>query len=99
MYKILKPGGQLIFTTFDRLPMDKAYEELDKSKWKKYQHFRAMSPFWNSTNPFEDYKNLTKVVGFQEDIMAIVNDCYLYAPSLTIFRGKRTFYSMFNIYI
>lgn len=88
LYKLLKPGGQLIFTTFERLPMGEAYEKIDKTKWKKFHHSKILSPFWESKSPFTEYKELTLRIGFQEDIMVLLDGFGVYAPNEQDARSK-----------
>lgn len=87
LYKLLKPGGQLIYTTFEHLPMDEAYEKLDETKWGKYQHSKYISAFWKSENPLNDYRELTKEVGFVENSITSEDECLRY-HNVEVFRGK-----------
>lgn len=93
----MKPGGQLIYTTFERLPVDEAYDKMDKTKWCKYQHSRFMSSFCRSENPFEEFKKLTLEIGFQEDKFALIDNLSLYTPNESIMRGKQFFISNFYV--
>lgn len=88
LYTLLKPGGQLIYTSLERLPVDEPYEKLDKTKWKKFQHSRVLSPFSKSENPFEEYRNLTKEVGFEEDVITLLEDLDMYFKNESITRCK-----------
>lgn len=99
LYKILKPGGQLIYTTFDRLPLDEPYKKLDNTKWKILQHSRVLSPFSISENPFEEYKNLTREVGFQENLITMFEDQDMYFKNESITRCKTFLYYYKNRYI
>lgn len=68
--------------------MDEAYETLDKTKWIKLKHYKVMSAFCKSENPFERYKAVTKEVGFQENILTSLDDLHLYYPNEQKMRSK-----------
>lgn len=61
---MLKPGGQLMFNTFEKTFMDDAYNELDNGKWRKYDNRKSISPFYWHENPFAEYESLLKSLGF-----------------------------------
>lgn len=72
---------------FEKMPMDEVYEQLDKTKWCKYQHSKMMSAFWSSKNPQEDYRKLMKETGFEENFITSQNECII-IPNLETARGK-----------
>lgn len=62
--EMLKPGGQLFFSTFQKVFTDDAYEKLDEGKWSKYENRKAISPFHKSDDPVQEYKKIIESVGF-----------------------------------
>lgn len=67
---MLKPGGQLLITVFEEMPIDEVLEKLDQGKWAVYEHYKALSPTYKVENAMKYYKRIAKGVGF--------SDCQLY---------------------
>lgn len=86
IHKLLKPGGHLIYSTFEHLPLNEAYENLDKTKWGKYNHSNFISAFWKRQDPLEDFRKLTQRIGFKE-IIITSQDGILRLPDLDTARG------------
>lgn len=61
---MLKPGGQIMFHTLDKMFTEEAYEKLDQGKWKKYQNRKSNSPFFSSEDPMKEYISLIESLGF-----------------------------------
>lgn len=61
---MLRPGGQFIFNAFEEVFTDEAFENLDKGKWRKYENFKALSPFYKFQNPLEEYRKLVEELQF-----------------------------------
>lgn len=61
---MLKPGSQLMFTAFEKLFIDEVYDHLDNGKWSKYDNRKAISPFYFHDDPFMEYQNLFRNLGF-----------------------------------
>lgn len=90
--EMLKPGGQFMFTAFEEVFTDEAFEKLDQQKWKKYHNYKAMSPFYKCCNPLEEYKKCIESVGFV--------DCHIYSENFKIQCREDSFDGKFiNIFI
>lgn len=97
LYKLLKPGGQLVYITFERTPMDVAYEELDKTKWRKYNHSKAMSAFCKNKSPREEYQKLMSEIGFEENFITLEDERVRF-PDLQTAHGEFTIFLELNIH-
>lgn len=80
---MLKPGGQLMFNTFEKTFMDEVYDEFDNGKWGKYDNRKAMSPFYFYENPFAEYKALIKNLDFV--------DCHYNTGTFTVRFTQKAF--------
>lgn len=61
---MLRPGGQLFFNAFAKVPQDDVFDILDKGKWGRYENWKSHSPFYNHTDPRQSYEDLIKDIGF-----------------------------------
>lgn len=61
---MLKPGGQFFFVVFGEICTDDSYIQLDKGKWRKYNHRNSISPFFGYENPKEEYKKIAESLGY-----------------------------------
>lgn len=78
----------MIFTGFEHLPANEAYENLDKTKWSKFQHSKIMSAFWDKESPIDEYKIIIEEVGFQIDTLTLFEDLNLLFPNEENLRSK-----------
>lgn len=69
------------------MPMDEAFDNLDKTKWSKYQHSKFNSLFWKSSNPKEEYRKLMKEIGFEEKFISLQDDIIRF-PDLHHAKGR-----------
>lgn len=83
---MLKPGGQLFFNAFEKICTDDVYEQLDQGKWSKYNHGKAISPFYTSDNPVKEYEKVIKSVGFED--CHFFSECYKARMSEEFFKGS-----------
>lgn len=83
---MLKPGGQLYFYTFEKIPVDFVLDALDQGKWSHYKNGIAISPFYKCEDVMVEYKNLIKSFDF--------GDCHIFKepvkmkPTERIFEGE-----------
>lgn len=88
---MLKPGGQLMFHTLDKMFTEEAYDKLDEGIWMKYNNRKSNSSFFKYEDPMKEYKTLIESLGFI--------DCHFYKEHFVgqlrekEFEGK--FYSSF----
>lgn len=83
---MLKPGGQLFFSAFEKVFTDDVFERLDQGKWSKYNHEKAISPFYKYDNPAAEYENVIKNVGFED--CHIFTETYKPRMSEEFFKGN-----------
>lgn len=66
IYDMLKPVGQLFFTTSGKTPMNELFELLDDRKWIKYNNRNAISQFSINKNPLEEYEIILNSLGYTD---------------------------------
>lgn len=72
-----------MFNAFEEIFTDEAFEKLDKGKWGKYDHYKAISPFYQFEKPLEEYRKIVEALGF-------VN-CHLYMEHFKLQFRKEDF--------
>lgn len=80
---MLKPGGQLFFTAFEKIFFDEVYEKMDQGKWSKYHNYKAISPFYKSKYPLKEYESIIKSLGFV--------DCHMFTEAFTPQMSEKSF--------
>lgn len=67
LYKMLKPGGDMLLSFLASNPVFNIYEKMSQNlKWKPYMKYmkQYLSPFHNSKNPEEDMEKILSEIGF-----------------------------------
>ncbi|CAG9829235.1 unnamed protein product [Diabrotica balteata] len=68
IHSMLKPGGQALLTFFERMPIHKTFEALEKHpKWGKYGTF--LSNYNTHPNPKLEYERDIKAAGFKNYVI------------------------------
>lgn len=83
---MLKPGGQLVFFTFEKMPADSAFDALDQGKWSHYNNGIAISPFYRCDDVIVEYQNVIKSVGFGD--YHIFKQPFKLKPTERVFEGE-----------
>lgn len=75
MYKLLKPGGDMLLVLCSSNPMFAIHKEMEKSeKWRKYvtNVNNYISPYYDRQDPAKELENLLKKTGFSVPFCTIV---------------------------
>nr|XP_023021169.1 juvenile hormone acid O-methyltransferase-like isoform X2 [Leptinotarsa decemlineata] len=65
IFRLLKPGGEILATFFDVNPLDDIFMNLSKHpRWGKYGHDKYVSNFFFDKNPEESWEKTFKESGF-----------------------------------
>ncbi|XP_028145595.1 juvenile hormone acid O-methyltransferase-like [Diabrotica virgifera virgifera] len=65
-HRMLKPGGSLFLNFYERLPVDMMFHNLrSHPKWGKYHQEDAVSVYYYTQNPKEEYRKDIEAAGFK----------------------------------
>lgn len=81
MYKLLKPGGDMLLAFLAQNPIYDIYLELaNDPKWAKYMTdvHRYISPYHQSKDPVEDVRKLLISCGFPENTIELRDKSYVF---------------------
>ncbi|CAH1108135.1 unnamed protein product [Psylliodes chrysocephalus] len=77
IYQILKPGGWMFLTFFERTPVDDVFDKISKNpKWSNYRQDEMISKYYYSDNPQKGYRKDIDAANFKDYHFNIEKDTY-----------------------
>ncbi|KAF5274249.1 hypothetical protein FQR65_LT04367 [Abscondita terminalis] len=90
IYKMLRPGGDVLLTFLASNPIFEIYESLSKKgRWESYmENFKNyVSPYQYSDDPGKELENILKEVGFEIHVCKVDERIYVY-PNVAVLKSK-----------
>ncbi|KAK4886611.1 hypothetical protein RN001_002882 [Aquatica leii] len=97
IFKMLKPGGDVLLTFLASNPIFEIYESLSKKgRWESYmENFKNyVSPYQYSEDPGKELEDILKEVGFEINLCKVDERIYIY-PNVAVLKKSVTAVSPF----
>lgn len=95
LFKILKPGGDMLISFLATNPIYTIYENMSKcNKWKPYMQNikRYISPYHRSENPAKEFSGILADTGFDCHLCKTIDRSYTF-PNFTVLKRKFILYN------